>query len=97
MCIKWNSKISGIYAWINEINGKMYIGQSVNFYKRIYIEMNGFRNGQHQNMFKLFNAIQKYGIDNFRVVRLLECPIKYLNQISDLLAYFVYTLSTYHN
>ena len=85
MCVKWDSKISGIYAWVNEINGKMYIGQTINFYKRIYDEMNGFRNNKHQSMFKLFNAIQKYGIDNFRVVRLLECPKEYLNKTEILL------------
>lgn len=85
MCIKWDSKISGIYAWVNETNGKMYIGQTVNFYKRIYDEMNGFRNNKHQNILKLFNAIRKYGMDNFRVVRLMECPKEYLNRIEILL------------
>ncbi len=85
MQIKWNSKISGIYAWINEINGKIYVGQTINFYKRIYDEMNGFRNNRDQNMFKLFNAVKKYGMNNFRVVRLMECPEKYLNKIEILL------------
>jgi len=97
MCIKWNSKISGIYAWINEIDGKMYIGQTVNFYKRIYDEMNGFRNGRNQNMFKLFNAIQKYGIDNFRVIRLLECPKEYLNQIEKWLIKYYNTMKIGYN
>jgi len=85
MCIKWNSKISGIYAWVNEVNGKMYIGQSVNFYKRIYNEMSGFRNKRNQNMIKLFYAIQKHGIENFRVIRLLECSKEYLNKLERLL------------
>jgi len=85
MRIKWNSKISGIYAWFNEINGKMYIGQSTNLYKRVYDEMNGFRNQKHQNLLKLFNAIQKYGTDNFRVVKLLECPKEYLHKLETLL------------
>lgn len=81
MYIHWNSRISGIYAWINKINGKMYIGKSKNLYKRIYDEMNGFKNNRHQNMFKLYNSIKKYGMDNFKVVLLLECPVKYLNKI----------------
>jgi group I intron endonuclease len=97
MYIKWNSKISGIYAWINEIDGKMYIGQTNNFYKRIYDEMNGFCNGRHQNMFKLFNAIQKYGINNFRVVRLLECPVDYLNKIEILLIKYYDTKENGYN
>lgn len=81
MKIKWNSKISGIYAWINEINGKVYIGRSVNLYKRVYDEMNGFQNGKEQNMKKLFNAIKKHGIENFRVVKLEECSKENLNTL----------------
>jgi group I intron endonuclease len=97
MRIKWNSKISGIYAWVNEINGKIYIGQTVNFYKRIYYEMNGFRNNKHQNILKLFNAIQKYGINNFRVVKLLECPKEYLNKIERLLIEYYDTKNNGYN
>jgi group I intron endonuclease len=85
MRIQWNLKISGIYAWVNEVNGKMYVGRSVNLYKRVYDEMNGFRRGKEQNMKKLFRAISKYGIKNFRVIRLLECPPKYLNKLERLL------------
>lgn len=97
MQIKWNSKISGIYAWINEINGKIYIGQSNNFYKRIYDEMNGFKNNRHQNMFKLFNSIKKHGIDNFRVVRLLECPIECLNKLEPLLIEYYNSMKNGYN
>ena len=97
MRIKWDSKISGIYAWVNEINGKMYIGQTVNFYKRIYYEMNGFRNNKHQNILKLFNAIQKYDIDNFRVVKLLECPKEHLNRIEKLLIEYYDTKKNGYN
>jgi group I intron endonuclease len=97
MRIKWDSKISGIYAWVNAINGKMYIGRSVNLYKRIYDEMNGFQNGKDQNMIKLFRAIQKYGIKNFRVIRLLECPPNNLNRMEQLLIEYYDTKKNGYN
>lgn len=80
MNIKWNTKISGIYAWINNVNNKMYIGQSKNLYKRVYYEMNHFVNGKSQNLIKLENAIKKYDIKNFKVVKLLECSVSCLNK-----------------
>lgn len=95
--IKWNSKISGIYAWENKINGKMYIGKANNLYRRIYEEMNGFKNGKHQNLKKLFNAIQKYGINNFQVIKLLESPKEYLNKIEKLLIEYYDTKNNGYN
>jgi group I intron endonuclease len=80
MYINWNSKISGIYAWVNEINGKMYIGKANNLYKRVYCEMNSFKNNKPQNLIKIERAIKKYGIDNFRVVQLLQCSKNFLNK-----------------
>ena len=73
MIFKWNSRISGIYAWINKINGKMYIGKGNNLYRRVYDEKRSFKNGRHENLKKLFNAVNKYGIDNFYVVQLISC------------------------
>lgn len=85
MQIKWNSNISGIYAWENQINGKMYIGKATNIYRRVYEEMNGFHNNRHQNLKKLYNAVKKYGINNFYVIKLLECPKEFLCKIEKLL------------
>jgi len=94
MQIKWNSKISGIYVWFNEIDEKMYVGRAVNLYKRVYDEMNGFQNNKHQNMFKLFNAVKKYGIENFRVLKLEECAKENLN---DLEKYYIKYYDTKYN
>ncbi len=94
MKIKWNIKTSGIYTWLNTTNNKMYIGRSVNLYKRIYGEMNGFQNNKVQNMKKLFNAIRKYGIGNFKVFLLKECPIEDLNKEE---RYFIELYNTKNN
>src|SRR5260221_2747782 len=97
MKIKWNSKISGIYAWENIINGKMYIGKANNLYRRVYEEMNGFKNKKHQNLKKLFNAVQKYGINNFDVIKLLEAPKEYLGKIEKLLIEYYNTKKNGYN
>lgn len=97
MRIKWDSKISGIYAWINEIDGKMYIGQTTNLYKRVYCEMNNLRNNKPQNLIKLERAVKKYGIENFRVIQLLECPREYLNKIEKLLIEYYDTKKNGYN
>ena len=52
-------KYSAIYKWENLINGKVYIGQTKNIYRR-------FRPYSFSNIhFK--HAVDKYGIDNFDI------------------------------
>lgn len=54
----------GIYKLINKINGKFYIGKSVNLYKRISSHRHP-RKGRCS--YHMLNALLKYGIDNFDV------------------------------
>ena len=63
---------SAIYKWENLINGKVYIGQTKNVYKR-------FRPYTFSNPhFK--HAVDCYGIDNFEIVFLeIDVPIEELN------------------
>src|ERR1035441_2464846 len=54
-------KICGVYLWTNLINGKMYVGVSIDIKKRWT---------QHKTESKtskryFYRAIRKYGIDNF--------------------------------
>lgn len=76
MILKWNTKVSGIYIWINKINNKMYVGKANNFYRRIYGEKRSFSNGRHENLKKLFNSVNKHGIKNFEVRELITTPNK---------------------
>lgn len=49
-----------VYVHINKINGKMYIGQSYNIKERWRC-----KGKNYFNSIKFFNAIKKYGWDNF--------------------------------
>lgn len=57
----------GIYEIRNLVNGKVYIGQSINVEKRIEAHKKRESN-QH-----LLNAFKKYGLDNFSFSILKEC------------------------
>ncbi len=52
-----------IYAWINKENGMIYIGKTINFYAR----MDCYKSKNAKEQPKLYNAIKKYGWDNFKL------------------------------
>lgn len=59
----------GIYRIINKINGKSYIGQSIDIQRRIY----DHRCEGHEHNRHLRYAMEKYGKDNFIYEVLIEC------------------------
>lgn len=67
----------GIYKITNTINGKMYIGQSVNIEKRWkvhkYMRYNDMNN-------KLYRAMNKHGFDNFVFSIICEVPKSALDE-----------------
>lgn len=84
MKLKWNSEISGIYIWINKINGKLYIGKSKNIYTRINTEKWLLtRIDKKSKLVKLENAIKKYGINNFdvRILLIISEKLSELEQL----------------
>lgn len=75
-------RICGIYKIKNLINGKVYIGQSVDIYKRW---------GDHKSMaiaekykigydYPLYRAFRKYGLENFSFEVIEECDREELNE-----------------
>lgn len=71
--------ICGVYLVTNKINGKIYIGQSVDIERR----WNQHRYGKGNII--LANAIKKYGIDNFsfEILEQIECINLTKEQITD--------------
>ena len=66
-----------IYKIVNDINNKVYIGQTIDiekrWYKHRYLASSGF--DRH-----LYNAMRKYGIDNFHIEVIEECPEEELDE-----------------
>lgn len=72
---KQKFSFSCIYLWTNNINGKVYVGQTQNFYQRMRQYMN--QNDSHRI---IGQAINKYGFDNFDIEILeKDLPLKELN------------------
>lgn len=77
MKLKWNEKIIGIYCIKNKINSKLYIGKTINLYRRKYQYIGELKGNKHKNK-HLQYAFKKYGIDNF-VFEIIEfCELKNL-------------------
>ena len=72
-----------IYKIINKVNGKVYIGQTINGFDKRYIRKGidiekvykthkyNKENNRSYNE-HLYNSIEKYGFDNFDVVKVLD-------------------------
>lgn len=75
------NNICGIYKIENKINGKAYIGQSVNIPARwrrhCVVAHNSTMNGYD---YPLYKAIRKYGLENFDFSVLEYCELNELNE-----------------
>ncbi len=68
----------GIYKIKNLLNGKLYIGQSVNIEQRWRMHIIELKNNRHHSAC-LQNAWNKYGEENFEFSIIEECQIDQLN------------------
>lgn len=78
--------VCGIYLIRNKINNKIYIGQSINIYRRWTEHL---RSGQpkkysikssRDSKTPIHLAMQKYGVDNFEISILEKCKKELLNE-----------------
>jgi predicted GIY-YIG superfamily endonuclease len=70
---------SGIYLITNTVNGKVYVGQSINLQGRLWSHLSKLRKGTHHNR-HLLAAVKKYGIEKFTFEVLCECSVEELDQ-----------------
>lgn len=66
---------SGVYEIRNKVNGKRYIGSSVNLKRRFNSHHNTLKRSVHKNK-HLQSAWEKYGKDNFEINILVYCSAK---------------------
>ena len=72
--------ICGIYRIYNIINNKSYIGQSRNIKERWYYHKLSVKNESRKDYTTaIHTAIRKYGLQNFKLEILEECPVNKLN------------------
>lgn len=65
MEFKKYNKCAGIYKWQNKINGKCYIGQSIDLGSRLRHHINNFKHRRYDA--PLYRAFDKYGLDSFDI------------------------------
>lgn len=63
---------TGIYAIVNRVNGRMYIGSAMRFSKRWKEHLRGLDSGKHHSRF-LSRCWAKHGAENFEFKVLLYC------------------------
>lgn len=69
----------GIYCIENMVNGKKYVGQSVNLKDRLYGHKTKLKHNKHKNRHLQF-AVNKYGLENFTFNIIEECDVAHLDE-----------------
>lgn len=80
----------GIYKITNLVNGKIYIGQSIDIQRRFWEH----RCISHESNAHLKNALRKYGKENFKYEVLEECSEEQLDEKE---RYYISTLNPEYN
>lgn len=79
----YSERLIGIYKITNEVNGNIYIGQSVNLITRLISHRNNYKNPKLEGK-ALYKAIKKHGLENFSIEILEICSINELNDFEKL-------------
>lgn len=73
------NKISGIYKITCLIDGRCYIGQSVNVFVRLKQHKSNLKSNRHENKY-LQGLYNQFGANNFTYELIEECSIEELDE-----------------
>ena len=73
MYMSKQNKICCIYMLKNKVNGKIYIGQTVDYFRRMNEYKNRKSSKEKSSNYTIMQAIEKYGFDNFECSILIKC------------------------
>ena len=71
-------KTGFIYKIVNNINSKIYIGQTT---QSLNARWSGHKHDMQTKDSHLYRAMRKYGIENFTIEPIVECDINELNEL----------------
>lgn len=83
-----------IYCITNKINGKQYVGKTCDTIEQRFKEHISSINTQRDKKRPLYSAMRKYGVDNFVISLLEECPEKEADERE---CFWINKLNTYNN
>lgn len=94
--IKENFRRSGIYLFTNLINGKQYVGSSVNLSKRFYLyfDETAMKSELKRSKSYIYSAMLKHGLQNFSLIILEYCEVEKCNEKEK---YYIKILSPEYN
>lgn len=73
-------KTCGVYKIENLVDGKVYIGQSINVLNRLANHKSDLKHNRHHNTY-LQHAYNKYGVENFDFSIICECDMQELDRL----------------
>lgn len=90
---KSREKICGIYKITNNFNGKCYVGQSIDIYKRWADHKSAYQHKVYPEKV-LYKAFKKYGIGNFTFEIIEKCK---KNKLDEREEYWIKKLNSFKN
>lgn len=88
-------RMAFIYIITNQINGKQYVGKTTRtIYQRFNEHIYASKMKKYNMQYPLYKAIKKYGIENFSIKQLEECPVE---KATDKEKYWIEKFNTYNN
>lgn len=90
--------MKGIYKFTNKINGKIYIGQSLDLRRRYISHKNNYKNPNSQAYKNAFYAaLRKYGFENFDYEIITQSENFDKDQLNELEKYYIDKYKSYEN